>query len=165
MLTRILPPTVQFRTTIRPTSLDDKTLNPLPTSALRNGIGKSLQTHMPPALKRSSATHPNPGTAAAAIRGQLDEAERQARINREVLHDLANSIDDFVSSQDTPAKRQRAHGICGRFIHFVSLEGYAESNGNDYITVRVRSQPATSTSTSTKAVSWADIVKTRKIQG
>ncbi|KAJ5135710.1 uncharacterized protein N7515_004988 [Penicillium bovifimosum] len=85
--------------------------------------------------------HPTLGSesASAAIQNQLDEADRKARVRREVLGSLAETVDKFVADRKQPDERALAQNICERFIEFITMSDYADTNGADRVPTRVRS--------------------------
>jgi hypothetical protein len=126
---------------------------------------KGQQGHLPPSILKKGAGAPTERqTALAAIRTQLEEADRQAKVKREVLLSLAETIDKFVLSYKEPEYRTLGLNIGDKFIQFVNTSGYADSHGHDYYPIRVRSQPNTTTSSASK-VTWAEIAATPKTSG
>ena len=76
---------------------------------------KNSQGHLPPLILQIGGSAPNL-SATAAVRSQLEEDERRAKIKREVFGALATTVDWFVASCKQPEKRALALDICGRFI-------------------------------------------------
>lgn len=118
---------------------------------------KNSQGHLPPPILQIGGSVSNL-SATAAVRSQLEEDERRAKIKREVFGALATTVDQFVASCKQPEKRALALDICGRFIQFVATSDYAANDGADYVPLRVRSNPTAST----KSVTWAGIAQTGK---
>ncbi|PTU16988.1 hypothetical protein P175DRAFT_0404742, partial [Aspergillus ochraceoroseus IBT 24754] len=126
--------------------------------AAKRQRGKSILHMPPPVYKGASASTANPGSAARTLRGHLDEEERQAKTRREVLAELATMVDKLVDTQKSQDKRAYATTICNRFIQFIAIKDYTTTD--DYVPMRVRSQPTTTTAsatsgkTSSKSVAW-----------
>jgi hypothetical protein len=109
----------------------------------------------------------NENTATAAIGGRLDEIEREAKLQRTVMYDFAASVDKFVSSYRDPDQKAAAHELCNKVVSFLTTSLYAETNGTNYAPIRIKSRISeqTSSKTTSKSVSFADMAKTLKNSG
>ncbi|KAG0158423.1 hypothetical protein PDIDSM_5937 [Penicillium digitatum] len=98
-----------------------------------------------PAAPRSS-----PKTAGRkGPRGQTPE---------EVFETFAKTVDTFVASCKDD-KRPIAHQISSQVVNFISTTYFASTDGNDFASIRARSDPET---TSKKPTTWAGIAQTPK---
>ncbi|KAJ5969369.1 hypothetical protein N7501_005617 [Penicillium viridicatum] len=92
---------------------------------------KDYQDHLPSSVLKLDSL-------SVAIRSHLDEADRRAKIKREVFTSLATTMDQFVESWKQPEKRALALDICDRFLQFVTVSDDVDTNGADYVPIRVR---------------------------
>ena len=91
--------------------------DPESPSNLRAVKRTKQQSHLPPPiLKIGGSASMKPDSAAAAVRSQFDEAERRAKVKREVYSSLATTIDKFVASYKHPDQRALALDVCSRFM-------------------------------------------------
>ena len=120
---------------------------------------RSLNSTAPPRLDLGGSAHNNNNSniASRAIKGQLDEIERQAKIQRAVIQDFAHSVNLFVSSH-----RQEEHSfaqeLCSKIIGHLTASLQGDST-----------DPACSQSTheamTSGIVSFADMAKTLRNSG
>ena len=124
---------------------------------------RTLNVQPPPRLELGD--NANTSTAARAIGGQLDAFEREAKIQRTVMFDFANAVDQFVASYKQQDQRTFAHEMCNRVVSFLTTSIYADTS--NFVPLRVKSQPSgTNTTTSApKSVSFAGMAKTLKNSG
>jgi hypothetical protein len=123
---------------------------------------RDLNVYPPPRLDLGGGAR-NCNTASKAISGQLEALEREARIQRTVMNDLATTVDTFVSAYQNE-ERKFAQDICNKIVHYLTNSLVAESNS--FIPIRVPSQlSGTPTPTAAKSVSFADMAKTLRNSG
>lgn len=123
----------------------------------------SINTVAPPRLNLGESA-PTRHNAAAAIDGELDAIDKEAKIQRTVMHDFACTVDQFVAAYKLPEQRTFAHDLCSRVVSYLTASLYAETA--NYAPIRLRSQPSLTTlSTTPKSVSWVDVAKTPKNSG
>jgi hypothetical protein len=123
---------------------------------------RELNVNPPPRLDLGGSAR-NCTTASKAISGQLEALEREARIQRTVMNDLAATVDSFVSAYHNE-ERKFAQDLCNKIVHYLTNSVFAERN--NFIPIRVQSQPSgTPTSTPAKSVSFADMAKTLQNSG
>jgi hypothetical protein len=120
---------------------------------------RSLNNTAPPRLDLGGSAHNinKSNIASRAIKGQLDEIERQAKIQHAVIQDFAHSVDLFVSSR-RQEERSFAQELCSKIVGHLT----ASLQGNS--TDPARSQ-STHEATTSGTVSYADIAKTLKNSG
>ncbi|KAG0157824.1 hypothetical protein PDIDSM_5334 [Penicillium digitatum] len=82
----------------------------------------------------------------------------EAKLLREVFETFAKTVDTFVASCKDD-KRPIAHQISSQVVNFISTTYFASTDGNDFASIRARSDPET---TSKKPTTWAGIAQTPK---
>ena len=80
---------------------------------------RALDVHPPPRLDLGGGANIS-NTASSAIGGRLDAIEREAKIQRTVMHDFASTVDKFVSSYQQPEKRTFAQDMCDKIVSFLT---------------------------------------------
>ncbi|KAG0156216.1 hypothetical protein PDIDSM_3393 [Penicillium digitatum] len=134
---------------------------PSPTN-LNTRAGKRMKApkgQLPPGpLPKGASATTTTVSASAAITERLDAKAREAKLLREVFETFAKTVDTFVASCKDD-KRPIAHQISSQVVNFISTTYFASTDGNDFVPIRARSDPAT---TSKKPTTWAGIAQTPK---
>ncbi|KAG0154609.1 hypothetical protein PDIDSM_177 [Penicillium digitatum] len=78
--------------------------------------------------------------------------------NYTTFETFAKTVDTFVASCKDD-KRPIAHQISSQVVNFISTTYFASTDGNDFVPIRARSDPET---TSKKPTTWAGIAQTPK---
>ncbi|KAJ5529131.1 hypothetical protein N7527_002524 [Penicillium freii] len=99
---------------------------------------KDYQGHLPPSVLKLGGGTLHPDSPSPALRSHVDEVVRRAKIKREVFTSLATTMDRFVASWEEPEKQALALDIYDRFLQFVTVSDYVDTNGADYVPIRVR---------------------------
>src|SRR6195952_2372418 len=96
---------------------------------------------IPPPLRLGDRTNTST-TASNAINGRLDAIERTTQIRHSVVRDFGALVDKFVSQYQQKEKRDFAHDIGNKFVHFLSTSVFAETNTS--VPLRLASQKTSS---------------------
>ncbi|KAI4860489.1 hypothetical protein F4820DRAFT_107222 [Hypoxylon rubiginosum] len=127
-------------------------LQPITPSNLtkQNKKRKPANVQPPPVIDltgKDASRHKN-DIASAAIMPHLNEMDRLARINKQVLGDLAKDLDAFVGSykgDHLSEHRAQARSFVGMLVGHLNTAVFSATNGSLYASIRIRSsQPTTS---------------------
>ncbi|KAG0154526.1 hypothetical protein PDIDSM_94 [Penicillium digitatum] len=127
---------------------------PSPTN-LNTRAGKRMKAQRascPGPLPKGASAITTTVSASAAITERLDAKAREAKLLREVFETFAKTVDTFVASCKDD-KRPIAHQISSQVVNFISTTYFASTDGNDFASIRARSDPET---TSKKPTTWGD---------
>jgi hypothetical protein len=125
-------------------------------------------------LTGKNAARPQADLASATINALIEEQDRQGNVKREVLQDLAGTLDGFMSHYKGDHKRshyEHAKSVVQAFLDFVKVKEFADTGGAFYAPYKLKSSQPTTTSTSdqkapaksaagsqtSKQISWADV--------
>jgi hypothetical protein len=102
---------------------------PSPTNLTRSSKRRhtNFNVAVPPRLdsgNRASTTNP----ASRAIRSHLDALEREAKLQRKIMHSFADTVDHFVTQWKAPDECKLALDICGKIVDYISTSTYADSS-------------------------------------
>ncbi|KAI1001094.1 hypothetical protein K3495_g7104, partial [Podosphaera aphanis] len=135
---------------------------------------------LPPVAHGGSASNTTDLHLHAELRKEFEAIDDEARIQREAILDLASAIDSSAAKYMKNGPKGKAYykNYCQRAFEYLKLGIFAESNGEQYIPLRMRSNPTGAPvsissqnkssfcmKASARAVTFADIVQTPKITG
>lgn len=105
-------------------------------------------------------------TASAAIRNQFDAIDKKAKLQRDIITAFATNVDAFVASFKDTEARNAAYGLSSKVVNYLATSLFAESGGEVYAPIRLRSQNSgVPTSSAPKSVTFAGMAKTLKNSG
>jgi hypothetical protein len=150
-----------------------------PSSPLNLAQSKRLRPALvrPPERMDNRKSSGPDNAAQEYLTTHLDKMMRQANIQKDVLSKLGNTLDTFVASFDGDSRtehRHQARSLVNQLLQHVNLLAFSSSEGQVYAPFRVAStQPssvpdlpgvprarkaASATSSSSKNVTWAEVV-------
>ncbi|KAF2962610.1 hypothetical protein GQX73_g10963 [Xylaria multiplex] len=144
-----------------------------PSNLNRNKRRKEADVQPPPFTGfGGKAVSRHCSLATAAINAQLEEESRQGNVRKQVLHDLATTLDGFVSHYSGDHQRshhQQAKSLVQSFLDHLKVEDFAATGGAFYAPYRLPSTQPTKTNSSgpaksgnessSKQVTWAAVAK------
>lgn len=98
-------------------------------------------------------------TVAAALNGQLNAYEQEARVTRLVYGDFARNVDSFVASYQQPGHRKVACDIAEKFVEYISNALRIEINGANLAPLQTQSQRSAEATSSALKVTFAEVAK------
>lgn len=140
-----------------------------PTNLNRRSLKKARHLdNLPPpriGLLQGGGALDNEKSAFAALSSQLDAYENEAKTVRAVCEEFSVLCDKFVASYTQPGPRKVAHDITGKVVKIISTALFAESGGEIFAPLRVRSQISDPTTTTTTATSSGRSVTFAEVAG